>query len=172
MRFGASRHRWRGGVLFWFAVAALGVEAAGFWLRASQLQASSAETPTLTSPPSLASPPPTVTPTTAGAVVGQSPASTVPAGIGPPVQRPGSVTYTLPAGTTLTVTATVDCWVEARAGAGGKVLSAGTLLAGRSEQFVTPVWIRFGNPGSVKVTVGGVALQMTPDAPGDLIAGP
>ena len=52
------------------------------------------------------------------------------------------------------------------------MLSAGTLLAGRSEHFVTPVWIRFGNPGSVKVIVGGVALQMTHDAPGDLIAGP
>ncbi|HET7524176.1 MAG TPA: hypothetical protein VFJ79_08555 [Acidimicrobiales bacterium] len=90
--------------------------------------------------------------------------------IGPPIQRPGSVTYTLPAGTTLTVTETVDCWIEVCASAGGKVLSAGTLLAGRTEQFVSPVWIRFGNPGarSRANPLPGVDAQASGSAPAQL----
>lgn len=172
MRFRASPHSSgrRGRILFWLAIAALGVEAAGFWVRSSQLKVSTVAVPAQTSLPSTTVPPTsTLTPATDATVVAQSPPSTAGTGIGSPVQGPGSVTYTLPAGTTLTVTATTDCWVEAREGAGGKLISAGTLRAGHTEHFSSPVWIRFGNPGSVKVTVGGVALKMTPDAPGDLI---
>ena len=160
-----------GRVLFWLAVAGLGAEVAAFGLRASELKVSTTATAAQAAAPAAMSTPTSSTVTsTTGAAVDQPPASTAVTDIGSPVQRPGSATYTLPAGTPLTVTATADCWVEARTGAGGKLISARTLLAGDTEQFVSPVWIRFGNPNSVKVPVGGVVLRMTPDAPGDLVA--
>ena len=88
--------------------------------------------------------------------------------IAPPVVSSGSVTYTLPASTVVTVAATTNCWVEARASANGKILSVQTLDAGKSETFPAPVWLRFGNPAAVKVTAGTIPLQL-PVGPGDLV---
>jgi Domain of unknown function (DUF4115) len=88
--------------------------------------------------------------------------------IAAPVLAPGSVTYTVPASTVVTVAALTNCWVEARASANGKILSQQTLDAGKSETFLAPVWLRFGNPSAVKVTAGTISLQL-PVGPGNLV---
>lgn len=50
-----------------------------------------------------------------------------------------------------------DCWVEVRAGsATGKILYVGTLAKGKSYQLVvTHLWVRFGAPQNVDLTIGG-----------------
>ena len=76
MRFRASPHSSgrRGRILFWLAIAALGVEAAGFWVRSSQLKVSTVAVPAQTSLPSTTVPPTsTLTPATDATVVAQSP---------------------------------------------------------------------------------------------------
>ncbi len=79
------------------------------------------------------------------------------------------MTYTVPASTRITVSALKDCWVEAKTKAGGTTLSAKTLGAGRAETFAAPVWLRFGDPTSVRVTAGATALELPTQGPGDLV---
>jgi hypothetical protein len=89
----------------------------------------------------------------------------------PPVIKPDLVTYTFPAPTRVTLEASGDCWVEARPSANGKILSAVILIAGHKEAFMSPVWLRLGNPPNVQVTAGRMLLQVPSNGPGDPIVG-
>jgi Domain of unknown function (DUF4115) len=88
--------------------------------------------------------------------------------IGPPVEAPGSLTYTMAAGTTVTVVASNPCWIELRASAGGPTTQVTTLQAGQTLSLSSPLWMRLGNPANVHVTAGTTALQL-PNGPGDLV---
>lgn len=86
-----------------------------------------------------------------------------------PVVTPDVVTYSLRAGTQIAVTATGDCYVEARPDAAGQTSYQGTLRAGQGHTFASPVWLRFGNPTKVTAKVEGTVLRMPADGPGDLV---
>lgn len=95
-----------------------------------------------------------------------APTTTVP--LGSPVSAPGSYTYTLPAGTAVTVSATLPCWIESAQSAGGTIQTDTVLQAGQTASFTVPVWIRLGDPTHVKVLADGTSLQL-PALSGDLI---
>jgi hypothetical protein len=95
------------------------------------------------------------------------PPPTTPA-IGSPVAAPGSLTYTMAAGTTIKVVASNPCWIELRPAAGGPVTRVTTLQAGQTLSLPSPLWMRMGNPANVHVTAGTTALQL-PTGPGDLV---
>jgi Domain of unknown function (DUF4115) len=88
--------------------------------------------------------------------------------ISPPISAPGSLTYTMAAGTTIKVVASNPCWVEVRAAASGPVTQVTTLQAGHGLSLPSPLWMRLGNPANVHVTAGTTALQL-PVGPGDLV---
>jgi hypothetical protein len=88
--------------------------------------------------------------------------------IGTPVSIPGSITYTVAAGTPIKVVALSRCWIEARVAAGGTILTNAILQAGQATTFSAPIWLRLGDPTNVRVTAGGTALQL-PALSGDLI---
>ena len=83
------------------------------------------------------------------------------------VTAPGIVHYSLPASAKVQLTFTGTTWLEARSSPTGTVLYVGTLSAGATQAFQTPVWIRFGNSVAAKATVNGAALQI-PAGLGDL----
>jgi hypothetical protein len=157
--------------IFVLAILAVVVELSALGIRSSQLRvkaSASASTvaPATVIPPTTLPPPTTVAPPT---TVPRSPPSATTTTVAPPVLAPGSVTYTLPVRTRVTVAATGDCWVEARPQAGGPVLSVLTLSAGQSETFPAPVWLRLGDPDTVSVTAGSLVLQKPTDGSGDVI---
>ena len=80
---------------------------------------------------------------------------------------PGTITYTLAAAATVTVSAKSDSWIEVRPAAGGPILHIGTLTAGQSRSYPTPVWIRTGNPAALTVTAGTAPLPV-PDNRGPI----
>ena len=86
----------------------------------------------------------------------------------PSGQRPGSLTYTMAAGTPIKVVASNPCWVEVRAAASGPITHVATLQAGHGLSLPSPLWMRLGNPANVQVTAGTTALQL-PVGPGDLV---
>ena len=94
-------------------------------------------------------------------------ATTVPA-IPPPVVSSDSVTYTLPAGTPVKVTAVNRCWVQVRASASAPVTQETILAAGQVITVPSPLWIRFGDPTSATAVVGTTQLQL-PQLAGELI---
>ena len=98
--------------------------------------------------------------------------TTLPATASPPtttvVSKPGIVAYTLPSAAQVQVTFNSVTWLEAKSSPSGTVLYAGTLSAGASKTFATPVWIRFGNSQAASASIHGVALKMPPPGPGDL----
>jgi hypothetical protein len=88
--------------------------------------------------------------------------------IGGPVEAPGSLTYTMAAGTTIKVVASSPCWIEVRATETGPITQVTTLQAGQTLSVPSPLWMRLGNPAHVHVTAGTTALQL-PIGPGDLV---
>jgi hypothetical protein len=151
-------------------VLALIAELGGFGWRSSQLRPSG--TVSVAAP--VTGPPPTVAPTTVPVTVPIRAATTTTSTTGPramaaPVSAPGSLTYTVAAGTTVKVTATGACWMEARPRQGGPVTLEKTLAPGQSQTFTAPVWIRFGDPTMIQATVGTTRLQLPVQAPSDLI---
>ncbi len=88
--------------------------------------------------------------------------------VSPPVSAPGSLTYTMAAGTPIKVVASNPCWVEVRAAASGPITHVATLQAGHGLSLPSPLWMRLGNPANVQVTAGTTALQL-PVGPGDLV---
>jgi hypothetical protein len=155
----------RQGPVVVIVAAALGA-AAGVWVAT---RSGSAATPAATAP-TLTSVPFSTSNTTATTVAEPStslqPRTTV--AIGPPVAAPGSLTYTMAAGTTIKVVASNSCWIEVRATAGGPITQVTTLQAGQTLSLPSPMWMRLGNPANVDVTAGTTALQL-PIGPGDLI---
>jgi hypothetical protein len=148
-------------------VLALIAELGGFGWRSSQLRPSGSVS--VAAP--VTAPPPTVLPTTVPVTVPISAATTTtaPGAVGAPVSAPGSLTYTVAAGTTVKVTATGACWMEARPRQGGPVTLEKTLAPGQSQTFTAPVWIRFGDPTMIQATVGTTRLRLPVQAPSDLI---
>jgi hypothetical protein len=164
MRFRRFSRRSRrfGQVIFVVVLAALLAEAAALGLRSNQLHRRAA--PLVATSVSLPVTTVAATPTTS------PPRPTTTTTISPSVKRPDSVTYTLSAPAQVTVAATADCWVEARAGSvKGKAISVMILRAGQHESFRAPVWLRLGNPTAVRVTAGTTALELPSDGPGNLI---
>jgi hypothetical protein len=88
--------------------------------------------------------------------------------VGVPVGAPGSLTYTMAAGTTIKVVASNPCWIEIRATTGGAISQVTTLQAGQTLWLRSPLWMRLGNPANVHVTAGTTTLQL-PFGPGDLV---
>jgi Domain of unknown function (DUF4115) len=88
--------------------------------------------------------------------------------IGVPVGAPGSLTYTMAAGTTIKVVASNPCWIEVRDTAGGAITQVTTLQAGQTLSLRSPLWMRLGNPANVHVIAGTTALQL-PIGSGDLV---
>ncbi len=88
--------------------------------------------------------------------------------VSPPVSAPGSLTYTMAAGTPIKVVASNPCWVEVRLAASGPITHVTTLQAGHGLSLPSPLWMRLGNPANVQVTAGTTALQL-PVGPGDLV---
>lgn len=167
------RHRVPGSSrLRWGAVGLVGVlliaELVGFGWRQSQLRrshdaveatAQSIPDPPVTTPTSVA--PPALTAPTSVAV-SASP-------IAVPVVTPQVVTYTLPAGTGIVLTAHGACYVEARPSQSGPVTYQGTLTAGQTKSFTSPVWLRFGDPTKVVANAGAVVVELPAKGPGDLV---
>ncbi len=79
-----------------------------------------------------------------------------------------SVTYTLPAGTPVKVTAVNRCWVQVRASASAPVTEETILAAGQVITVPSPLWIRLGDPSSATATVGATNLQL-PSLAGQLV---
>jgi cytoskeletal protein RodZ len=167
-----DRHGTRRASQIGFAVLVLALiaELGGFGWRSAQL----GHTRTVTVATAVSSPPvsraTTTTATTSTTTTSTSTATaTTPRAISAAVSAPGSVTYTVAAGTTVKVTATGPCWMEARPRQGGPVTLQTTLKVGQSEMFTAPVWIRFGNPTLIQATAGTTRLHLAADAPSDLI---
>jgi hypothetical protein len=103
------------------------------------------------------------------------PPSTVPVTsttVSPPVPvtaTSSTVTYKLPAGTPVTISARGPCYVEVRRDATGPVIDARTMNAGDTKTYTSPVWIRLGDTSQVSVVAGSTALTVPAIAPGDLI---
>ncbi|MCU4187262.1 DUF4115 domain-containing protein [Acidiferrimicrobium sp. IK] len=108
----------------------------------------------------------TTTALTTSSVVG-SPATTTTLVVSPPtttvVNGAGTITYILNAAATVTVSAKSDSWIEVRTTAGGTVLHTGTLLAGQTRSYPTPIWIRTGKPAALTVTADGARLSVPDD---------
>ena len=86
---------------------------------------------------------------------------------GTPAQRQGPKTIAAPSSkpgrATLVVGAVKgDSWMEVRAGAGtGRLLYGGTLERGQSQRFnQKKIYVAFGNPENVSVTVNGLQMQL------------
>jgi hypothetical protein len=117
----------------------------------------------------VADPQTTVTPTTVRNVVASTtttirltPTTTTPR-ISDPLLGPGSVTYTVAAGTGVRVVANGRCWIQARrGGASGPQLDDVILKTGDVKSYTAPVWIRVGNTTQVTVTAGSTVLQLPP----------
>jgi exo-beta-1,3-glucanase (GH17 family) len=111
---------------------------------------------------------------TTGATTLSAPSTSTPSpttvAIGPPVSAPGSLTYTMAAGTSIKVVASNPCWIEVRAAVGGPITRVTTLQAGQTLSILSSLWMRMGNPTNVHVTAGATTLQL-PDGPGDLVVG-
>ena len=139
--------------------------AAGVWVatRSGSSATPAATASTSTSVPFSAS---NTEATTAEPSTSLQPPTTV--AIGAPVRAPGSLTYTMTAGTTIKVVASNPCWIEVRATAGGPITQVTTLQAGQTLSLPSPLWMRLGNPANVQVTAGTTALQL-PIGPGDLV---
>jgi hypothetical protein len=115
--------------------------------------------PSTTVAPPTSNPAPTTT-----TVSPPAPAGTVP----PPVVGTDSITYTLPAGTPVLVTAVNPCWIQVRPSASGPVSQEEILPAGQQLSLPSPVWIRFGDPSSARATVGSTPLRL-PRLSGQLV---
>jgi hypothetical protein len=87
--------------------------------------------------------------------------------VGPPIKAAGSYTYTVAAGTPITITAGNQCWIQARTKANGPILADVILRAGQARSFVSPVWLRLGDPTNVRVTAGTTSLPL-PALSGDV----
>jgi hypothetical protein len=146
-------------------VLALGA-AGGIW---AATRSGSSATPAATASTSTSVPFSTST-TAAAAVAAPSTSLQTPTtvAIGPPVSAPGSLTYTMAAGTTIKVVAANPCWIEVRPAAGGPITQSTILQAGQTLSFPSPLWMRLGNPANVSVTAGTTVLQL-PIGPGDLV---
>ena len=111
-----------------------------------------------------AAPPPTTHPPATQPVTNPTTSSTQPP---PPVQ---------PAGVRMTVTAAQgSCWLEARRGsASGALLAERTLAPGQAVHLHGPrVWLRLGDPSSVRLQVNGRTLETAyPAQPINLLIGP
>ncbi len=91
-----------------------------------------------------------------------------PTSVPSPVVGSDSVTYTLPAGTPVKVTAVNRCWVQVRASASAPVTEETILAAGQVITVPSPLWIRLGDPSSATATVGATNLQL-PSLAGQLV---
>ena len=119
-----------------------------------------------------------LTPTTVHKIVRASPttlhrattATSKPA-VSAPIVGPGSVTYTVAAGTVVKVVATGRCWVQARRGSNGAVLDDVILKAGETKSYTSPLWMRIGDTSKLTVTGGSTRLQLPPTT-GNLIVNP
>jgi hypothetical protein len=167
-------HRWRwrgyrrvGGVVFLLAAAAVVAELLVIGLRTHQLHPSSTAS---TAAPAQVAAAAATTPTTIWAPLPPPPPPTTTT-IAPPAVAPDLVTYTFPAPTRITVHASGDCWVEAKPSATGTAVSTVNLTAGQTESFMSPIWLRFGNPTQVTVTADHMRLQLPSEGPGDLLVG-
>ena len=112
--------------------------------------------------------PPTARPAPAAPAVTTPPAKA--AGPLPPASvQSGQASWTAPpAAAELEVAAGGGaCWVEARSGAGGPVLFEGTLAAGESRSFPvgSGLWVRVGNVGAARVTLGDRPLDLPVGGP-------
>jgi hypothetical protein len=140
--------------------------AAGVW---AATRSGSSATPSAGAPTSTSQPVPTsTTRATIAAERSTSTASATTVAIGPPVSAPGSLTYTMAAGTSVNVVASNPCWIEVRATAGGPITQVTTLQAGHALSLPSPLWMRLGNPANVHVTAGTTTLQL-PIGTGDLV---
>jgi hypothetical protein len=114
-------------------------------------------------------PPAAVTPTTVRKIIRATPrkitvrtsTTTRPAVTGP-VIAPGSVTYTVAAGTVVRVMANGKCWIQARQGVSGPELDDVILKAGEVRTYTAPLWLRIGNTTHVTVSAGSTELQLPP----------
>jgi hypothetical protein len=89
-------------------------------------------------------------------------------GLPAPVVGTDSITYTLPAGTTVVISASGACWVQVRDTATSPVRRDVTLKAGEHLSLSTPAWIRFGDPTNATATMGSSTLRL-PALSGQLV---
>ena len=154
------------------AVAVVLLGAAGAWAvsrsgSGSAPPRSSATSASVTSVPGSAGPGATTagtaTPaTTTGVAVPTTAAAgpTTTLAVGPPSSTPGTLSYTVPAGTAVVVSASNPCWIEVRDRAGAPITHVTTLQSGQSLALVSPVWMRLGDPLNVHVTAGGAPVAL------------
>lgn len=160
---GGSKLAIRAGIVL--VVAALAAEVAGFVYRQTELHRGGASTVVQSAPPGS-----TATPTVVSTIPATTvaPTTTTTVAVPSPVKSSGLVTYTLPAGTVVTVTAAHGpCWVEASPSQNATALYQGTLAAGATQRYTSPVFLRFGSTENLIVTARGLSLEL-PGAPGDL----
>jgi len=168
-RDGARRSAWIAGAI---GVAA-GVVAVVLWTGHHHAAVKTATTP-LTSAPVLStattdSPSTTAAPTTTAATTTTvPPTTTTTLVVPPPVVGTDSITYTLPPGTPVLVAAVDSCWIQVRPSSSGSVTQQEILQPGQQVVLPSPVWIRFGDPSSARVTVGSTPLRL-PTLAGQLI---
>jgi cytoskeletal protein RodZ len=114
----------------------------------------------------------TVGPTTSVAVSTTTATTVAPppttVAVPPPVVGTDSITYSLPSGTPVLVTAVDSCWIQVRPAASGPVSQEEILQPGQQVSLPSPVWIRFGDPSSARASVGPTPLRL-PRLAGQLI---
>jgi RodZ C-terminal domain len=112
---------------------------------------------------------PSVTPTTVRRIVPVTTttiwvrtSTTATPAVSPPVAGPGSVTYTVAAGTVVRVVAYGRCWIQARQGSSGPVLDEVILKPGDIKTYTAPVWIRIGDTSQLTVKAGSTEVELPP----------